>query len=180
MLLQCPPVATSRAHGRVPRRLQLVFPLVADGSRTTAEQAQWQLCGLVVTLLLAALGGGLTGEFQPRALNIYIYIYIAPKNPTKPPKATRSGGAHAAQLGRGAARWQGKLGASSGGFSSASPGALLRTKVLRSPPERNELESKALREVRRGHSGWGGVPSLVQVGGSFVTTLPTPQVLLQP
>eukprot|EP00076_Gallus_gallus_P029686 XP_015153896.1 ammonium transporter Rh type B isoform X1 [Gallus gallus] len=67
-------------------RLQLVFPLVADGSRTTAEQAQWQLCGLVVTLLLAALGGGLTG-------------------------------------------------------------ALLRTKVLRSPPERNELESKALREV---------------------------------
>lgn len=82
MLLRCPHVATSRAHGRVPRRLQLVFPLVADGSRTTAEQAQWQLCGLVVTLLLAALGGGLTGEFQPRALNIYIYI--------SPPKTQRN------------------------------------------------------------------------------------------
>lgn len=86
MLLRCPPVATSRAHGRVPRRLQLVFPLVADGSRTTAEQAQWQLCGLLVTLLLAALGGGLTGEFQPRALNIYIYIY----RPQKPNETTKS------------------------------------------------------------------------------------------
>uniref|UniRef100_A0A8C9F669 Rh family B glycoprotein (gene/pseudogene) n=1 Tax=Pavo cristatus TaxID=9049 RepID=A0A8C9F669_PAVCR len=76
-------LATADVYGD---RLQLVFPLVADGSRTAAEQAQWQLCGLLVTLLLAALGGGLTG-------------------------------------------------------------VLLRMKVLRSPPERNELESKVLREV---------------------------------
>uniref|UniRef100_A0A8C3LNE5 Rh family B glycoprotein (gene/pseudogene) n=1 Tax=Chrysolophus pictus TaxID=9089 RepID=A0A8C3LNE5_CHRPC len=67
-------------------RLQLVFPLVADSSRTTTEQAQWQLCGLLITLLLAASGGVITG-------------------------------------------------------------VLLRMKVLRSPPEGNEVESKVLREV---------------------------------
>ncbi|XP_031462150.1 ammonium transporter Rh type B isoform X4 [Phasianus colchicus] len=76
-------LATADVYGD---RLQLVFPLVADGSRTTAEQAQWQLCGLLITLLLAAFGGGITG-------------------------------------------------------------VLLRMKVLRSPPEGNELESKVLREV---------------------------------
>ncbi|XP_042750737.1 ammonium transporter Rh type B-like isoform X1 [Lagopus leucura] len=76
-------LATADVYGD---RLQLVFPLVAEGSRTNAEQAHWQLCGLLVTLLLAASGGGLTG-------------------------------------------------------------ILLRTKVLRSPPEGNELESKVLREM---------------------------------
>lgn len=91
-----PPVATSRAHGSVPRRLQLVFPLVAEGSRTNAEQAQWQLCGLLVTLVLAASGGGLTGEFQPRALKKHKNKNKSPsppppkkKDPTKPSKPTR-------------------------------------------------------------------------------------------
>ncbi|OXB70098.1 UNVERIFIED_CONTAM: hypothetical protein H355_010940 [Colinus virginianus] len=76
-------LATADVYGD---RLQRVFPLVADGSRTPSEQAQWQLCGLLITLLLAALGGSLTG-------------------------------------------------------------ALLRVKVLRSPPEKNEQDSKVLREV---------------------------------
>ncbi|KAK2525052.1 Rhbg [Columba guinea] len=42
-------------------RLELVFPLVAQGSRTATDQALWQLGALPVTLLLAALGGGLGG-----------------------------------------------------------------------------------------------------------------------
>ncbi|XP_065713671.1 ammonium transporter Rh type B [Patagioenas fasciata] len=42
-------------------RLELVFPLVAQGSRTATDQALCQLCALPVTLLLAALGGGLGG-----------------------------------------------------------------------------------------------------------------------
>lgn len=99
-----PPVATSRAHGSVPRRLQLVFPLVAEGSRTNAEQAQWQLCGLLVTLVLAASGGGLTGEFQPRALKKHKNKNKSPSPPPQKKKTqlnhqNRRGGAHAAQLG---------------------------------------------------------------------------------
>ncbi|NWW85824.1 RHBGB protein, partial [Rhynochetos jubatus] len=43
-------------------RLGLVFPLVAQGSRTVANQALCQLCALPITLLLATLGGCLTGE----------------------------------------------------------------------------------------------------------------------
>ncbi|XP_021153066.2 ammonium transporter Rh type B isoform X1 [Columba livia] len=42
-------------------RLELVFPLVAQGSRTATDQALWQLGALLITLLLAALGGGLGG-----------------------------------------------------------------------------------------------------------------------
>ncbi|NXC45606.1 RHBG protein, partial [Penelope pileata] len=76
-------LATADAYGG---RLQRVFPLVADGSRTATEQARWQLCALPLTLLLAALGGGITG-------------------------------------------------------------ALLRVKVLRSSPEMQRMESKALQEV---------------------------------
>lgn len=40
-----------------------MFPLVAQGSRTATDQALYQLCALPVTLLLATLGGCLTGEF---------------------------------------------------------------------------------------------------------------------
>lgn len=47
----------------LPCRLELVFPLVAQGSRSVTDQALIQLCALPVTLLLAALGGCLTGEF---------------------------------------------------------------------------------------------------------------------
>lgn len=42
-----------------------MWPLVAQGSRTAGEQALWQLCALPLTLLLAMLGGSLTGEFCP-------------------------------------------------------------------------------------------------------------------
>ncbi|NWI95168.1 RHBGB protein, partial [Pitta sordida] len=42
-------------------RLELVFPLVAEGSRSAADQAFFQLCALPLTLLLATLGGCLTG-----------------------------------------------------------------------------------------------------------------------
>ncbi|NXN93304.1 RHBG protein, partial [Rhinopomastus cyanomelas] len=51
-------LATADAYGG---RLELVFPLVAQGSRTVVDQALYQLCALPVTLLLAALGGCLTG-----------------------------------------------------------------------------------------------------------------------
>ncbi|XP_074931195.1 ammonium transporter Rh type B isoform X6 [Phalacrocorax aristotelis] len=51
-------LATADAYGG---RLELVFPLVAQGSRTASDQALCQLCALPVTLLLAALGGSLTG-----------------------------------------------------------------------------------------------------------------------
>ncbi|NXW10402.1 RHBG protein, partial [Fregetta grallaria] len=51
-------LATADAYGG---RLELVFPLVAQGSRTATDQALTQLCALPVTLLLAMLGGGLTG-----------------------------------------------------------------------------------------------------------------------
>ncbi|NXI57181.1 RHBG protein, partial [Chloroceryle aenea] len=51
-------LATADAYGG---RLELVFPLVAQGSRTAMEQALYQLCALLVTLLLATLGGILTG-----------------------------------------------------------------------------------------------------------------------
>lgn len=44
-------------------RLELVFPLVAQGSRTVTDQALIQLGALPLTLLFAALGGCLTGEF---------------------------------------------------------------------------------------------------------------------
>ncbi|KAM9514982.1 ammonium transporter Rh type B isoform 2-T2 [Guaruba guarouba] len=42
-------------------RLELVFPRVARGSRTRTEQALLQLSALPLSLLLAALGGCLTG-----------------------------------------------------------------------------------------------------------------------
>ncbi|NXR57624.1 RHBGB protein, partial [Rhadina sibilatrix] len=42
-------------------RLELVFPLVAQGSRTVTDQAFIQLGALPLTLLLAALGGCVTG-----------------------------------------------------------------------------------------------------------------------
>ncbi|NWY53588.1 RHBGB protein, partial [Chionis minor] len=51
-------LATADAYGG---RLELVFPLVAQGSRTATDQAFYQLCALPVTLLLATLGGCLTG-----------------------------------------------------------------------------------------------------------------------
>ncbi|XP_054038734.1 ammonium transporter Rh type B [Rissa tridactyla] len=51
-------LATADAYGG---RLELVFPLVAQGSRTATDQALCQLCALPVTLLLASLGGCLTG-----------------------------------------------------------------------------------------------------------------------
>ncbi|KAM9264337.1 LOW QUALITY PROTEIN: ammonium transporter Rh type B [Morus bassanus] len=51
-------LATADAYGG---RLELVFPLVAEGSRTATDQALCQLYGLPVTLLLAAFGGSLTG-----------------------------------------------------------------------------------------------------------------------
>ncbi|XP_063213152.1 ammonium transporter Rh type B isoform X1 [Chroicocephalus ridibundus] len=51
-------LATADAYGG---RLELIFPLVAQGSRTATDQALCQLCALPVTLLLASLGGCLTG-----------------------------------------------------------------------------------------------------------------------
>ncbi|NWX17803.1 RHBGB protein, partial [Aegotheles bennettii] len=51
-------LATADAYGG---RLELVFPLVAEGSRAPTDQALNQLCALPVTLLLATLGGCLTG-----------------------------------------------------------------------------------------------------------------------
>ncbi|NXW66774.1 RHBG protein, partial [Eurystomus gularis] len=59
-------LATADAYGA---RLELLFPLVAQGSRTIADQALCQLCALPVTLLLATLGGCLTGAvLQLKAL----------------------------------------------------------------------------------------------------------------
>lgn len=46
--------------------MESVFPLVAQGSRTASGQAWWQLCALPLTLILASLGGSLTGEFLLR------------------------------------------------------------------------------------------------------------------
>ncbi|XP_005532342.1 PREDICTED: ammonium transporter Rh type B [Pseudopodoces humilis] len=51
-------LATADTYGD---RLELVFPLVAQGSRTVTDQAFIQLGALPLTLLLAALGGCLTG-----------------------------------------------------------------------------------------------------------------------
>ncbi|NXP20000.1 RHBGB protein, partial [Scytalopus superciliaris] len=51
-------LATADTYGD---RLELVFPLVAQGSRTAAGQASLQLCALPLTLLLATVGGSLTG-----------------------------------------------------------------------------------------------------------------------
>ncbi|NWS77505.1 RHBGB protein, partial [Crotophaga sulcirostris] len=51
-------LTTADAYGG---RLELVFPLVAQGSRTASDQALYQLYALLLTLLLAALGGCLTG-----------------------------------------------------------------------------------------------------------------------
>ncbi|NWR79246.1 RHBGB protein, partial [Centropus unirufus] len=51
-------LATADAYGD---RLELVFPLVAQGSRTASDQAFYQLCALPTTLLFATLGGCLTG-----------------------------------------------------------------------------------------------------------------------
>lgn len=66
-----------------------MFPLVAQGSRTASGQAWWQLCALPLTLILAALGGSLTGEFLLRDP-----LHACPR-PRAPPAA---------------ARWQGKPG----------------------------------------------------------------------
>ncbi|XP_039558111.1 ammonium transporter Rh type B isoform X2 [Passer montanus] len=52
-------LATADTHGH---RLELVFPLVAQGSRTITDQALVQLGALPLTLLLATLGGFLTGR----------------------------------------------------------------------------------------------------------------------
>ncbi|NXH42148.1 RHBGB protein, partial [Dicaeum eximium] len=51
-------LATADTYGD---RLELVFPLVAQGSRTATDQALIQLSALPLTLLLATLGGCLTG-----------------------------------------------------------------------------------------------------------------------
>ncbi|NXQ46195.1 RHBGB protein, partial [Catharus fuscescens] len=51
-------LATADTYGD---RLELVFPLVAQGSRTVADQALMQLSALPLTLLFAALGGCITG-----------------------------------------------------------------------------------------------------------------------
>ncbi|XP_053907153.1 ammonium transporter Rh type B isoform X3 [Cuculus canorus] len=51
-------LATADTYGG---RLELVFPLVTQGSRTASDQAFYQLCALPITLLLATLGGCLTG-----------------------------------------------------------------------------------------------------------------------
>ncbi|XP_041253305.1 ammonium transporter Rh type B [Onychostruthus taczanowskii] len=51
-------LATADTHGH---RLELVFPLVAQGSRTITDQALIQLSALPLTLLFATLGGFITG-----------------------------------------------------------------------------------------------------------------------
>ncbi|NWZ45084.1 RHBGB protein, partial [Brachypodius atriceps] len=51
-------MATADTYGD---RLEFVFPLVAQGSRTVTDQALIQLGALPVTLLLATLGGYFTG-----------------------------------------------------------------------------------------------------------------------
>ncbi|NWX29221.1 RHBGB protein, partial [Notiomystis cincta] len=51
-------LATADTYGD---RLELVFPLVAPGSRTVTDQAFIQLSALPLTLLFAALGGCITG-----------------------------------------------------------------------------------------------------------------------
>ncbi|NXQ02309.1 RHBGB protein, partial [Vidua macroura] len=51
-------LATADTYGY---RLELVFPLVAQGSQTVTDQAIIQLSALPLTLLLAGLGGCLTG-----------------------------------------------------------------------------------------------------------------------
>ncbi|NXX31609.1 RHBGB protein, partial [Nicator chloris] len=51
-------LATADTYGD---RLELVFPLVAQGSRTVTDQAIIQLSALPLTLLLAVLGGCFTG-----------------------------------------------------------------------------------------------------------------------
>ncbi|XP_025968614.2 ammonium transporter Rh type B isoform X1 [Dromaius novaehollandiae] len=51
-------LATADAYGN---RMELIFPHVADGSRTASYQAVWQLCALPVTLLLVLLGGSIAG-----------------------------------------------------------------------------------------------------------------------
>ncbi|NXM18117.1 RHBG protein, partial [Ploceus nigricollis] len=51
-------LATADTYGY---RLELVFPLVAQGSRTVTDQALVQLAALPLTLLFAALGGCITG-----------------------------------------------------------------------------------------------------------------------
>ncbi|XP_063276528.1 ammonium transporter Rh type B isoform X2 [Prinia subflava] len=51
-------LATADTHGD---RLEFVFPLVAQGSRTVTDQAVIQLCALLLTLVFATLGGCLTG-----------------------------------------------------------------------------------------------------------------------
>uniref|UniRef100_A0A8C6JAC2 Uncharacterized protein n=1 Tax=Melopsittacus undulatus TaxID=13146 RepID=A0A8C6JAC2_MELUD len=52
-------LATADAYGG---RLELVFPQLAGGGRSRTEQALLQLSALLLSLLLAGLGGCLTGE----------------------------------------------------------------------------------------------------------------------
>lgn len=87
-------------------RMESVFPLVAQGSRTASGQAWWQLCALPLTLILASLGGSLTGEF----------LLLEPL-PRDPPHACPRPCAPPV-----AARWQGK------------PGERKETPALSAPP----------------------------------------------
>ncbi|NWT19930.1 RHBGA protein, partial [Vireo altiloquus] len=80
-------LATADTHGD---RLELVFPLMAPGSRTVTDQALTQLGALLLTLLFAVLGGWIAG-------------------------------------------------------------VVLKTKVLRSPPDAQYLENTVLREVKLGN-----------------------------
>uniref|UniRef100_A0A8C3BG58 Rh family B glycoprotein n=1 Tax=Cairina moschata TaxID=8855 RepID=A0A8C3BG58_CAIMO len=74
-------LATADAYGG---RMESVFPLVAQGSRTASGQAWWQLCALPLTLILAALGGSLTGALLgTRALR------STPKSPERESKVLR-------------------------------------------------------------------------------------------
>lgn len=79
--------------------MESVFPLVAQGSRTASGQAWWQLCALPLTLILAALGGSLTGEFLLRDPPTRVRGRAHPRQPlggrgspgsaTRPPRSAR-------------------------------------------------------------------------------------------
>uniref|UniRef100_A0A8C8AWT6 Rh family B glycoprotein n=1 Tax=Otus sunia TaxID=257818 RepID=A0A8C8AWT6_9STRI len=203
-------LATADAYGG---RLELVFPLVAQGSRTAPDQALCQLSALPVTLLLAALGGCLTGEFclwwrvarskridrfggknQEQAQSGPSPSAVAGRVQRcsalhKPPRRRGRGCPQGRGWGRGcppgleqppgqgsglppgagapvahrlaAARCQGKPGERSRAGPaaplsdaltrcSASSGAVLKMKGLRSPPDTRDLENTVLWEVKLG------------------------------
>ncbi|XP_051849761.1 ammonium transporter Rh type B isoform X2 [Antechinus flavipes] len=54
-------VAALATHQIYGEGLEKIFPLVAKGHRSATSQAVYQLLGLFVTLVLAALGGGIGG-----------------------------------------------------------------------------------------------------------------------